>query len=155
MNVQYSNAILNAIKHVFATMLGISVQFENPITKENRHPTYDVSCIMGLTGAMTGCIILSFPDKIAQKVASSIIEEDVKHMDEDLIDAICEVTNMVTGYADSELQIENLHYSLPSVMIEKGKVAYPSNIFIFSMPCITEFGRFEVDIALSEVNQED
>ncbi len=57
---------------------------------------------------------------------------------------------MVTGYADSGLPIDDLQYSLPTVTIEKGKLAYPSNIEIFSMPCIIKFGKFEVDIALSE-----
>ncbi len=150
MNAQYANAILSAIKHVFESMMEIRVKFENSITKEIRHPTYDISCIIGITGAMTGCIVLSFPKEIAKNVASAILQEKIEHIDEDLIDAICEVTNMVTGYADSGLQIDDLQYSLPTVTIEKGKLVYPRNIDIFSMPCIIKSGKFEVDIALSE-----
>lgn len=149
MNVQYTNAILSAIKHVFDSMLDLEVTFENPVTKQVRYPTYDISCNIGLTGVMTGCIVLSFPKEIAKRIASAILRENIRTIDETLIDAICEVTNMVTGYADSDLQIEDLHYALPTVTIEKGMLLYPTNITIFSMPCIISHGKFEVDIALS------
>jgi chemotaxis protein CheX len=155
LKVQYVNSILNAVKHVFISMLDLPVSFNNPITKIARHPTYEISSFIGISGHLNGCIVLSYPKEIAMKVASEMLEERIDKIDDGLKDALCEIANMVTGVTDTELEIDNLTYSLPTVSKFKDGLRYPAGSFIFSMSCIMDSGEFEVDIALSEADTED
>jgi chemotaxis protein CheX len=155
LKVQYVNSILSAVKHVFLSMLDLPVKFENPITKNTRHPTYALSSIIGITGHLNGCIVISYPSDIAIKVASEMHEKSLDKIDAELIDALCEITNMVTGVADTELEIEDLAYSLPVVSQIRDEIAYPADSFVFSMSCVLNAGEFEVDIALFEPDAED
>ena len=155
MKVQYVNSILDAVKYVFISMLDLPVSFQNPITKVARHPTYEVSSFIGITGYLKGCIVLSFPKDVAMKVASEMLEERIDAIDAGLVDALCEIANMVTGVADTALELDNLSYSLPEVARNREGLHYPAGSFVFSMTCTMDSGDFEVDIALSEDGTED
>jgi chemotaxis protein CheX len=147
MNVQYINAILDAIKHTFMEMLEFSIKFNNPVVKTEYHPRYEVSVVLTLSGDLTGCIALNFPTTTVLKIAS----EFTGHIIEDLpeaADAIREIANMVSGQADTELQLKNVSYSLPSVHIGNNLVAYTPSSTVFSMDCLMDKDRFEIDIAL-------
>lgn len=150
MESQYVNAVLTGVKQVFSTMLDLSVSFENPIIKSVRQPSYDISSIIGVSGIVKGCIVLSLPRHVAMRIAAKMLEDIEINTDEDLIDAICEITNMVIGSADTEMEFEDVYYSLPTVSIDKDKIMYPKHTLIFSMACRLESGSFEVDIAISD-----
>ena len=150
MKVQYVNSILNAVKHVFISMLCLPVRFHDPIMKIARHPTYEISSFISISGHLNGCIALSFPKDVAMKVASEMLEERIDKIDSGLLDALCEIANMVTGVADTELETDHLSYSLPAVSEFKEGLCYPPGSFIFSMSCAMDSGEFEVDIALLE-----
>jgi chemotaxis protein CheX len=155
LKVQYVNSILSAVKYVFLSMLDLPVNFENPIIKDTRHPTHALSSIIGITGHLNGCLVISYPIDVALKVASEMHEKRLDEIDAELIDALCEIANMVTGVADTELEIENLSYSLPEVAQIKDEIVYPADSFVFSMSCVLDAGEFEVDIALFEPDAED
>jgi chemotaxis protein CheX len=155
LKVQYVNSILNAVKHVFISMLGLPVSFRDPVTKITRHPTYEISSCIRIAGCLNGYIVLSYPKTVAMKVASEMLEEQIDQIDDGLIDALCEIANMVTGVSDTELELDNLSYSLPAVSELKNGLRYPQNGFVFSMSCIMDGGEFEVDICLVEADLEE
>lgn len=152
MKVQYVNSILSAVKKVFISMLEIPVTFENPINKKIRHPSYKISSIIEISGSFSCCIVLSYPEEMAIVIASDMLDEQFSVINDEIIDAIAEIANMVTGVADSELNIENVSYSLPSVFLKQKEIVYSNNSFVFSMPCVMDCGAFEVDIALADNN---
>jgi chemotaxis protein CheX len=155
LKVQYVNSILSAVKHVFLSMLDLPVNFKNPIIKDTRHPTYILSSIIGIKGYLNGCLVISYPIEIAFKVGSEMHEKSLDKIDAELIDALCEIANMVIGVADTELEIEDLSYSLPAVSQIRDEIVYPAQSFVFSMSCVLDAGEFEVDIALFEPDAED
>jgi chemotaxis protein CheX len=155
LKVQYVNSILNAVKHVFISMLDLPVSFRDPVTKITRHPTYEVSTFIGITGHLNGYIVLSYPKNVAVKVATKMLEERIDKIDDGLIDALCEIANMVTGVADTEMELDNLSYSLPDVSRFRNGLRYPAGSFVFSMSCAMDSGDFEVDICLAEADTEE
>lgn len=150
MKVRYVNSILRSVKNVFISMLDMKVRFENPIKKNLRHPSYDISSIIRMSGDLSGCIVISYPKEIAKTVASEMLREEFVLINDEAIDAINEIANMVTGAADTELDIDNVSYTLPTVFLDRSKITYPQKSFVFSMPCVMDSGDFEVDIALCE-----
>lgn len=152
MKVQYVNSILNSVKNVFVSMLDMTVDFNNPIKKDLFHPSYDISTAVKISGDVSGCIVLSFPREMAKHVASEILDEQCSEINDDVMDAINEIANMVTGMADTELEMENVSYSLPMVIVGKGRITYPDKAFVFCMPCIMQAGTFDVDIVLYDLS---
>ena len=152
MKVQYVNSILNSVKNVFVSMLDMTVEFKNPTRKDLLHPSYDISTTINISGDIVGSLVLSFPREMAKHVASEILDERCSEINDDVMDAINEIANMVTGMADTELEMENVSYSLPKVIFGKGRITYPDQAFVFCMPCIMKTGTFEVDIALYDLS---
>lgn len=147
MNIDYINPILNAIRDVFDAMLELPITFDKPRLKKEGNPAYDISGVVGISGAMVGSVVISFPDQVALQIASRLLESELMVVDTDTIDAISEIANMVTGKADSEIAIDDMHYSLPTVAIGKHRIAYHRDTRIISIGCNTASGSFEVDIA--------
>lgn len=129
-------------------MLDMPIEFKNPTKKDAPHPNHEISSIVTIKGEISGSIVLSYPKGMAMHVASELIDEKHSEFDSEVTDAINEISNMVTGVADTDLELENVSYSLPTVVKGKGKIAYPVHAFVFCMTCIMDAGTFEVDIAL-------
>lgn len=151
MDVRYINPFLSAIKEVFETMIEVPFTVGKPVLKKNGVPEYEVSSIIGISGDVTGCVVITLCEKTALQLASALIGDELPGMDDDCIDAIGEIANMVAGSAKNGFPVDATSLSVPTVVIGKHQVNYPSAIPIISVPCETTEGMFGVDIALKEV----
>lgn len=152
MDVRYINPFLVAVREVFETMIDVPFTVGKPSLKEEPVPSHDVSSIIGISGDVTGCVVITLSQETALQLSSALLDDDIPEMNEDCIDAIGEVANMVAGSAKNGFPVENTSLSVPTVVIGKHKVNYPSNVPIISVPCETTEGTFGVDIALKEVD---
>jgi chemotaxis protein CheX len=148
MDVKYINPFLVSIRNVFDTMLQISFTIGKPSLKDDDFPRYDVSGIIGLSGSVSGCVVLNLSRELALQLASSLTGEKVLDLDEGCTDAIGEIANMIAGGAKKDFPGENNSISVPSIIIGKHQVSYPSGLPIISIPCDTSAGRLVVMIAL-------
>ena len=150
MDVRYINPFLAAVKDVFETMIEVSFSVGKPCLKKDSIPLHEVSSIIGISGEVTGSVVINLSEKTALQLASALIGEQLSELDEDCVDAIGEIANMVAGSAKNGFPVQNTSLSVPTVVIGKHKVNYPSAIPIISIPCETSEGEFGVDIALKE-----
>ena len=150
MDVRYINPFLAAVKDVFETMIEVSFSVGKPCLKKDSIPLHEVSSIIGISGEVTGSVVINLSEKTALQLASALIGEQLLELDEDCVDAIGEIANMVAGSAKNGFPVQNTSLSVPTVVIGKHKVNYPSAIPIISIPCETSEGQFGVDIALKE-----
>ncbi len=148
MDVNYINPFLVAVKNVFETMIDIPFSLGTPAVKKDTEPSFDVSSIIGLSGDVTGCVVVNLSKDIALELASSLLGEEMQEIDEDCTDAIGEVANMIAGNAKTDFPSGNNSISVPSVVIGKHKVTYPSGIPIITIPCDTDAGQLVIDIAI-------
>ena len=147
MNVEYINPFLMAVQNVFNTMIDLPYTLGKPTIKSSDMTSHDVSGIIGITGEVIGCVVVSFPTEIALKVGSCLLGEELDKVDGDCTDAIGEVANMIAGDAKKRFPKANTTISVPSVIIGNHKVAYPSGLPIISIPCNTDAGPFAVELA--------
>jgi len=101
---------------------------------------------------VSGVVVINLSEDIALQLASSLLDEEMEELDEDCTDAIGEISNMVAGNAKNNFPNPDTSISVPSVVVGKHKIRYPSGIPIISIPCKTDRGVFMVDIALKVVN---
>jgi len=148
MDAKYINPFLIAIKDVFETMIDLPVTIGKPFIKKDKIPAYEVSSIIGLSGAVIGCVSIGFSQKIALRMAGALLEEEFAEINDDCTDAIGEIANMIAGNAKSAFPVDTASISVPSVIIGKHSVSYPSGIPVISIPCEASSGSLCVDVAL-------
>lgn len=150
MNVEYINPFLMAVQNVFDTMIDLPYKLGKPTIKSSGLTEHDVSGIIGISGEVVGCVVVSFPRQIAIQVGSCLLGEELKKVDGDCTDAIGEVANMIAGDAKKRFPKANTTISVPSVIVGNHRVAYPSGLPIISIPCETDAGPFAIEVALKE-----
>ena len=64
------------------------------------------------------------------------------------VDAIGEIANMIAGNAKTHFPWEGTAISVPSVVVGKHKVSYPSGLPIIAIPCMTDKGKMVIEVAL-------
>lgn len=148
MDVRYINPFLTAVQNVFETMIDVPFSLGKPSIKKNAEAPHEISGIIGITGEVIGSVVVSFPEEIALQLSSALIGEELKTIDGDCTDAIGEIANMIAGDAKNGFPQGDTSVSVPTVIIGKHKVAYPSGVPIITIPCKTDCGWFAIDVAL-------
>ena len=144
---------VNSIRSVFSTMVGVAATVQRPYFKGHPSPTYDVSSIIGFSGEIIGCVVLSFQKAAALKLVEAFSGSACTIDNPDFADAIGELANMVAGNAKKDLgYLANI--SVPSVVIGADHViAGQSDIPRVVIPCQTPFGEFAVEVNIRPASQ--
>jgi chemotaxis protein CheX len=150
MDVKFINPFIVAVQNIFDTMIDLSFSLGKPALKKDNVPSYEISGIIGLSGSVSGCVVINLSKEIALQLASALLDEEFTEFDDDCIDAIGEIANMIAGNAKTDFPVENTSISVPSVVVGKHKMNYPSGIPIVSIPCETSGGKLVVDVAIKE-----
>jgi chemotaxis protein CheX len=114
--------VRTASKEVFGTMLGIELEdcdaFEE-VTAPG--PSDGVLAFIGLAGQWAGSGTFSCPANIACGIAGALLMAEYPGVDDDVLDAIGEVTNMVHGNVKTALEEElgPMGLSIPTVIYGK------------------------------------
>lgn len=148
MEAKYINPFIKAVQNLFTTMIEIPFQLEKPELKKEASAPYEVSSIIGLSGGVVGCVVVSLSETVALQLASVLTGETLTKVDADLTDAIGEIANMIAGNAKTDFPSENCSISVPSVVVGRHNISYPSGIPIISIPCKTDKGPLVIEVAL-------
>jgi chemotaxis protein CheX len=155
MNVEFINPFLQAAKNVLETMCQTHVHPAKPTLKENTTTYGDVTGTIGMASAkVSGCMILSFSEKCIVNVVANMLMEDAKdEIDEEIIDAVGELTNMICGGAKATLGKMNHKFDLatPTMITGKGvEISTLSESPTIVIPFDTEYGGFVIEANLAE-----
>ena len=155
MKVEYINPFIESTLETLMTMANIEAKKGNISVQQDDKAIFDISAVIGLAGeSVSGMIALSFPRKVALKIASSFIGQEIKVIDDDVCDALGELANIVAGSAKKRL-VDNgnkFNIALPTVISGKGLSLYspdnagPSIVVKFS----SSAGPFAVQVNLKE-----
>ena len=149
MKVEYVNPFIKSTIDTFKTMLRVDLKPGKPQLKRNPNTTYDVSGVIGLTGDAIGTIVISFPTVVALRAVSKLMNLKIKVMGPEIVDAIGELANIITGNAKQYLADMNLSISLPSVVVGKNhKINIPTGVTSMIVPFTSEIGNITLEVNL-------
>jgi chemotaxis protein CheX len=98
-------AIRAATEDVFTTMLNLSVTPGDVfVEKEEAVPSSGVVSLIGLAGSWVGSGSLACSADFAAKIASALLMTPYDAINEDVLDAVAEVTNMIIGNVKTALE---------------------------------------------------
>ncbi len=149
MDVRYMNPFIVATQVVFRTMLGINVKMGKPILKQTRRTSGDVTGIMGLAGDQRGTLCISFRKNGALFIYNTLMGDGCQEINEDVIDAIGELTNIISGQARKEFERQNLHLKAAIPMVVVGNDVEMN--FITTLPIVSLPFYFSVNGGSEEV----
>ncbi len=115
-------AICTATEEVFSTMLGLESQAGPAGVERVPGVTDGVVSFVGLAGNWVGTGMLACSATLACKLASHLLGSDYAPgegaVDEEVLDAVAEITNMIVGNAKNHLETElgPMGMSIPTVI---------------------------------------
>ncbi len=137
MDATFINPFLMATQNVFKTMLGTHINIGKPSLKTNNFTHGEVTGVMGFAGDKKGSFTLSFSRESAAYVYRSMIGEDVSTINSDVVDAIGELTNIISGQIRVELEKIgiNLSASLPTVIVGQNvAISFITRLPVIALP---------------------
>ena len=122
MQTIYINPFLKGAMNVIKIMASISPKPGKPYIKKDKLSVGDISGIIGLTGSKQGSVVVSFTKECALKVISSMMMKEYTDLCDEVIDAVGEITNMISGNARKHLAELDLKFEagIPTVVTGKG-----------------------------------
>ena len=155
MNVAFINPFLEATVKVLQTMAFTEPHVNEPFLKA-RTPLAqgDITGIVGLTGDMHGSLAVSFSEAAILQVVSNMFGEVYKEINDDVRDAVGEITNMICGDARRSLaeQGHQFQAAIPTVIDGKGhKICHPFSGPVLVIPfAVGEEGECFLEVCLTE-----
>jgi chemotaxis protein CheX len=139
---------INSIKEVLRTMARIDVKVGTPSLKKNPVPTYDVSGIIGFSGAFVGSMVLSFQQATASAIVTAFAGMPIAPDSADFTDAVGELANMIAGSAKTSFG-GGTSISVPSIIVGHGhSIARLQDVPCLIVPCHTSAGDFAVEVSI-------
>ena len=97
MDVDLINPFIDATVHVLETMASTKAEAGKPYLKKDQVARGDVSGVIGLIGETSGTISVSFSEDSILSIVSNMFGEEMKELNEEIQDAVGEITNMISG----------------------------------------------------------
>ena len=97
--------VCSAMDQVFRTMLNSEAEPDTPYFDNREPPSIDgVVALVGIAGAWTGTGRLICSPHVACILASNLLTATFESVDEEVLDAIAEISNMVVGNIKTMLE---------------------------------------------------
>lgn len=151
MRVEFINPFISATHDVFKTMLGCTL-VRGPLSVKTEYtPMHEVSGLIGLSGKCRGMVVLSLERGTALSAAELMLGARPPELNRDVMDAIGELTNMITGAAKTQLEEYRLTIGLPTVICGRGQsIAFPVPAAPMVIPFESDIGQISVQVGLVE-----
>ena len=149
MDVTLINPFINATINVLETMAFVKVSAGKPYLKKNSIAVGDVTGVMGLTGVAQGTIAVTFEQNCILTVVSNMFGEKIDALNDDIADAVGELTNMISGQARRELDDAGKVFkaAIPSVITgKKHTIRHYGNGPKIAIPFQTDGGEFTIEV---------
>lgn len=142
---------IKSVQNVFATMLQLPVEVEDPKIKDGSSSTYDVSAIIGMSGDCVGSVVLSFELESALRIVALFTGSEVQSDSPDFADAVGELVNMISGGAKANFVGRKASISTPSVVLgARHVVSAQKDQPVIILPCVTDCGRFAIEVSIQD-----
>ncbi len=158
MDVNYINPFLQGTLEVLKTMASITATPGKPCIKTSNAAAGDISGIIGITGDATGSLAISFTEPCICQVVNSMLGENHTTINAEIIDAVGELTNVISGAARNLMEKQGIKAfaAIPTVVHGKNhSINAIYNIPSIIIPFTTQAGPFFVDVCIKTTSQDE
>jgi chemotaxis protein CheX len=153
MNVEFINPFLSAAMNVLSTMTFTEATPRKPYLKEDSNPKGAVTGIINISGQAEGTLAITFSHECICHLVANMFGEKIDTINQDVKDAVGELTNMISGGARRQLAESGLplQAGIPEVLSgPTHKVEHPLETPAIAVPFETPGGDFTIEVCLSD-----
>lgn len=151
MDVKFINPFIYGTIEVMEKMAFIKPNAGKPFAKTDETARGEISGIIGMTGDATGSLAMSFSESCIIGIVEKMLGEKYTEMNRAVLDAVGELTNMISGSARKLMEKEDLKVvaAIPTIVFGRAHsvrhvIKGPSIVIPFK----TDFGEFVIDVCL-------
>lgn len=157
MNVELINPFVKSAVNVLKTMAQAEPVPGKPYLKEGNLTWGVVTGLIGMAGDdVTGNMVVSFDEQAILGIVSKMLMEEFKSLTPDVVDAVGEITNMISGGAKKELSELGFSFNMATPIMITGKSVELSQLSkapIVVLPFSTDAGQFVIEANLAKVKK--
>lgn len=130
-----------AILSVFDCVTDGHIDSRPSVNMDLAMPTGEITCVVGLTGRRTGCMVIEMTRECAVNLTASFLKTVRTDLDESVVDVIGSFANMIAGMVIYNLRELQLSAAVPTVICG-GTPSLPSGIPTVTIPFECDLGDF-------------
>lgn len=147
-DITIAKHFIGATKEVLSTMACITVKEGKPFVRKDSPQEGDISAVIGVTGMRKGTICVSFCRDAAKELVVSMLGDDIVDEQQDMEDAVGEISNMISGKARASLDEDglNMQGSTPTIVTGNGhNIHHTASGPVIAIPFEFGTGSFTVE----------
>jgi len=149
MQVEFINPFVESSINTFDTMLGQRLKRTSLQVKDKGFGALPVQAVIGISGNVVGTAVLGMTSEIAcMAAAKMLMVDEIKEVNDDVVDAVGELLNIITGGAKARLNNGDyaLGLLLSTVVVGKGDIRFPSEVqpVVIGFEC--EWGEVTIEV---------
>ncbi len=152
MDARIINPFLEAAINVLKTMAMVDPKPGKAFLKKDQVAHGDVTGIIGITGDAQGSMSISFTEPCIKAIVQNLFGMPVDEINDEVRDAVGEITNMICGDARRRLEADNINLQAGTPTIVAGtnhSITHVNNGPRIAIPFDTEAGRFVIEVAFN------
>ncbi|MDY6822962.1 MAG: chemotaxis protein CheX [Thermodesulfobacteriota bacterium] len=156
MDAKLVNPFIHATMNVLKTMAFVACKADKPYLKKDDIACGDVSGVIGFTGETNGTVAVTFDEPSILKIVTNMFGEEMNSLNDEVVDAVGELTNMISGQARRELEEAGRFFeaAIPSVIHGKGHtITHYTDGPKIAIPFSTEDGNFTIEVCMEKSDE--
>jgi chemotaxis protein CheX len=155
---EVSEILSAAVQEVFSSMLACEISTSDGSSATAAGPPFDgVLSFVGFTGGYAGTGFISCSSAIALDLASRFLMYEAQTLDDEVLDAVGELTNMIVGSAKNPIEdrLGPIQMSVPTSVYGKNiSMRNMKTELTVAIQCSYECGEFLVSLSLAQAKKE-
>ncbi|OQY53188.1 MAG: chemotaxis protein CheX [Desulfobacteraceae bacterium 4572_89] len=150
MDVTLVNPFIEGTLHILDTTAFVKVKPEIPFLKTKQKAQGDISGVLEISGDLNGSAAISFSEKSILGIVSAMFGEEMTEINEEIIDAVGEISNMVAGHVTTKIAEMGKKVKVKLVKVCKGPDQTIAHIkggdHVISLPFRTTKGMVVIEV---------
>ncbi len=149
MKAELINPFIVATLSVLETSASVESSPLTPYIKKESVAKGDVSGVIDLTGQFNASVSISFTSQCILKIVSTMFGEEMTQMNEDVNDAVGELSNMIAGQVTTNISGlgESLKAVFSKVLTDEGHtITHIVEKPVLALPFETGSGSFTIEV---------
>ena len=152
MRIDYIEPFVESAIEILNSTVSNDIKKGELALRVNVQPMLGLALLVGLTGEVTGRVIIDMPQILGLKIASIMNEEDFKEFDEMTNATLTELANMIVGNAVTKLHERGYTFDLtpPAIFLGDNMRIADNKIESLVVPLELLESKMEINVALKE-----
>ncbi|MCA1792302.1 MAG: chemotaxis protein CheX [Desulfotignum sp.] len=150
MDAALVNPFVEGTLHILETTASVKVKPEPPFLKADTIPLAHISGVLEITGDLAGSAAISFSEASILGIVSAMFGEEMTQIDEEIFDAVGEISNMVAGHVTTKIAEQGKKIKVKFVRICTGPDQPIDHIAptgpVLALPFKTTMGKVVIEV---------